>query len=360
MHQPRKLGPEELCMVPKTHGPRKLSPKELGIVESIAGLAKEHSVRKQLRSPQLDHGDEVSNTAHKPTMADTSVASLPIDVFEHKKRKHYAKVNVQHNENDDGSNTQTSPKHNTIKTHTNRQKNTHKRSKIFENRSEFPYGSVVSINGMHMDGSRWDSVHDAPTFLGIVQNPYNHDGWEAENINEDTESYVTFALYGHYKWDPNDMNNHLSGKFEDTYLNIISLPPNDTKPRRNFGDKDPLRHFEKGEGEWVFKNHKNACETCGSPWCKLKKNKKVISEIVSFMKVTGGGMSNKGKRFRCYLSAANEILQYTGEGYRTQLGYCILDFVRSAFPEKNPENYTGFKMYSKNMSPYEGDSSDTS
>ena len=100
-----------------------------------------------------------------------------------------------------------------------------------------------------MDDSKWECVHDDPPFLGIVQDPFNHDGWDAENIDQESESYVTFALYGHYKWDPNDMMDHLSGKFDDSYLNIISLPPNDTKPRRNFGDKDLLRKFEKGDGK---------------------------------------------------------------------------------------------------------------
>ena len=90
----------------------------------------------------------------------------------------------------------------------------------------------------------------------------------------------------------------------------------------------------------------------------MKKQK--IEDIVEFMKVTGGNMTNKTKRWRCYLTAANEILEYTGAGSRQQLGLCVQDYVRSSFPEKNPEDYTGFKRYKKDMRPYEGDSSDTS
>ena len=124
-----------------------------------------------------------------------------------------------------------------------------------------------------MDDSKWESVDDAPTFLGIVQDPFHHDGWDAEDIDEETESYVTFALYGHYEWDPNDMMNHSNGKFEDMYLNIIAYPPTDNKLRRNFGDKDPLRHFEKGDGKWVFKTIKTRVWIADLLGANLKKRK---------------------------------------------------------------------------------------
>ena len=103
------------------------------------------------------------------------------------KKKHYAKVNVTNKGNDGLSNNATMMKRKATQTKINRQLNTNKRSKFFENRREFPYGSVVSINGKYMNDSKWESVHDAPTFLGIVQDPYNHDGWDAEKIDEETE-----------------------------------------------------------------------------------------------------------------------------------------------------------------------------
>ena len=50
-----------------------------------------------------------------------------------------------------------------------------------------------------MHDARWDNRKNAPTFIGIIQDPFHHDGREAESIDETCESMVTFALAGHYE-----------------------------------------------------------------------------------------------------------------------------------------------------------------
>ena len=73
-------------------------------------------------------------------------------------------------------------------------------TKIIQTRREFFYGSVVSIDRRDMDEYRWKDRNEVPTSLGIVQNPDHFDDREAEEIDEQIESYVSFALCGHYPW----------------------------------------------------------------------------------------------------------------------------------------------------------------
>ena len=233
-----------------------------------------------------------------------------------------------------------------------------KRTKILQNRREFPYGSIVSINGRDMDDYTWKDRREAPTFLGIVQNPDHHDGREAASIDLTCESYVTFVTAGHYEWLDTKLSNTLSGVFDDASLNFISFPPTNDKRMRYHGPMDPLRHFEKVDGKWSFRKHKNPCFQCGSPWCKFKKHHKMVIDIVDEKKNNGKPGSNKQKRFQCYVGIANNILRDTDLGFRIRLGWCVTNYVRGAFPEEEEENYTGFK-YGKNMCPYPGDSSDS-
>ena len=75
-----------------------------------------------------------------------------------------------------------------------------------------------------MDECRWVNRNDAPTFVGIAQNPCHHDGREAESIDEFCESMINFALAGHYEWLDTDVLNIMSGVFNDESLNMITLP----------------------------------------------------------------------------------------------------------------------------------------
>ena len=59
-----------------------------------------------------------------------------------------------------------------------------KRTKITENWTKFPFGSVVAINGTDMDEYRWKQRNQAPIFYGVVGNPYHFDCKDAQNINK--------------------------------------------------------------------------------------------------------------------------------------------------------------------------------
>ena len=106
--------------------------------------------------------------------------------------------------------------------------------------------------------------------LGIIQNPAHHDGLEAEELNEETQFFVTFVLSGHYEWNVTAMLYTVSGKFDNDLLYIIFYSPSDTKPIKYRDKTDPLRHFVKGHGKWDLPNHQNPCLGCGSPWCEYK------------------------------------------------------------------------------------------
>ena len=232
------------------------------------------------------------------------------------------------------------------------------RSKIIQNKVEFPYGTVVSINGRNMHDARWSDHNNSPTFIGIVQNPRHHDGREAESIDESCESMVTFALAGHYEWLDTELLNTMTGVFNDEFLNLISLPTNNDKKLKYRGEKDPMRNIDKQNGKYVIRKHKNPCMGCGSPWCKLKKNREAITNIVNNKKADGNRESNKQKRFKCYVEIANEVNEETNQGFRMRLGWCVENYVRSAFPKLPEEEYTGFK-YGKNMCPSPAHSSDS-
>ena len=64
---------------------------------------------------------------------------------------------------------------------------------------EFPYGSIVSINGRDLNEFNFKNHQDAPTFYGIVENPDQWDDREAEETQEG-ESFVRFLLSGEYEF----------------------------------------------------------------------------------------------------------------------------------------------------------------
>ena len=201
-------------------------------------------------------------------------------------------------------------------------------SKIVHNRKQFPYGTAVSMNGYYFDHTKWPKKIEAPTLLGIIQNPTHHDGPAAEELNEQNESYVTFVLSGHCEWNDTAMLNTVSGSFDNEYLYVIAYPPRDTKPIKYRGKTDPLRHFVKGHGQCDLRNHKYPCLGCGSPWCEYKKNKNEIDEIVNNMKNSEEGLTKKEARFKYYVACANVALKRTSRGYRMRLGWCVENIVR--------------------------------
>ena len=149
-----------------------------------------------------------------------------------------------------------------------------KHTKLVQNRQEFPYGSIVSINGHDLDEYHWTNHNEAPIFLWIVQNPGHHDGKEAKSIDETSASCVTFVTSGYHEWLDSDMLNTLSGVFNDATLNFIAFPPANNKEMRYHGAKDLMRRFENSDGKWTLRNHQNPCFEYGSPWCNYEKHKK--------------------------------------------------------------------------------------
>ena len=234
-----------------------------------------------------------------------------------------------------------------------------KRSKITENWMKFPFASVVAINGTDMDEFRWKDRKQAPIFYGVVGNPYHFDCKDAENIDEKRESMVTFVLNGHYEWLDSDLLNVMSYKYANRTLQIVSYPPVNPTKSRYKRDTSPMRDFQNTEGKWTIINHHDACLTCASPWCLYMNNKKTVDNIVEEVKNTNVHEKNNTKRFNCYVACARHILEDDNTGNRIRLGYCILKFVRAAFPENDPNDYTGFK-YGKEIHQYPGNESDTS
>ena len=60
---------------------------------------------------------------------------------------------------------------------------------------EFPYGSIVSINGFDLDNTIFPEKMHAPTIYGSVQNPLHHDDRATEELKEG-QSFVSFVLSG--------------------------------------------------------------------------------------------------------------------------------------------------------------------
>ena len=88
-------------------------------------------------------------------------------------------------------------------------------------------------------------------------------------------------------------------------------------------------------------------------------NEDAVKTIVDAQKSKASGYADMRKRFRRYLSYAHHILKNYNVGYKIRLGYCILKFVRVAFPENDPQAYTGFK-YGRGICQYSENSSDSS
>ena len=62
-------------------------------------------------------------------------------------------------------------------------------------------------------------------FWGVVGSSDHFDNSEVEEIDEQTESLVSFDLCDHYEWKNKDEEHVMRGKFNDTVLNIISSTP---------------------------------------------------------------------------------------------------------------------------------------
>ena len=81
------------------------------------------------------------------------------------------------------------------------------------------------------------------------------------------------------------------------------------------------------------------CEFCHYSPCITK------GEAAAFILETTGtcASDNKQGRFQLYKSFCREIFGVLGKGNRRQLPGCVVDLIQATYPEKNPDNYTGFQ-----------------
>ena len=79
---------------------------------------------------------------------------------------------------------------------------------------EFPIGSIVGINGYHLDYGKFKVKKHAPLFYGLVEDPSLHQS--KEESNED-EVVVKFVVSGEYEWyDRNEPNCLISNYQKNT------------------------------------------------------------------------------------------------------------------------------------------------
>ena len=206
---------------------------------------------------------------------------------------------------------------------------------------EFPYGSIVRINGRDMDDITWKYREDAPQFYGLVENPDHYDDASVEGAVEG-ESYVTFVICGEYEWI--DKNNHhvMRGKYADEVLYLVAYPPQDDKKICYKNAQDPMRYFQKKGNSWTINQLPGPCYDCGCPWCIFSTNRRALCNIVAFVRRRSGPMEDKEKRWRCYRAAANHIFGVLEHRERRRLGWCFVSYVRNTFPEET-NNFAGFR-----------------
>ena len=64
----------------------------------------------------------------------------------------------------------------------------------------------MSINGFDFDYGRFKNRNSAPIIYGCVENPYDHGGLEAKEV-EETHLLVSFGVASGYEWyDKNNPN----------------------------------------------------------------------------------------------------------------------------------------------------------
>ena len=128
---------------------------------------------------------------------------------------------------------------------------------------EFPIGSIVGINGYHLDYGKFKVKKHAPLFYGLVEDPSLHQS--KEELNED-EVVVKFVVTGEYEWYDRNKPNCLISNYLKKYLVLCHPPPVNVNGVDFFAiDDDSVRWFSKGGGGWAVKVFEDPCYGCGSP-----------------------------------------------------------------------------------------------
>ena len=203
---------------------------------------------------------------------------------------------------------------------------------------EYPYGSIVSINGYDLDNSKWPVKKDAPTFFGCVEVPGNFKCEDADNIKDD-ESFISFVVSGEYEWYDKNQPNVLQSTYRHRYLTLCSHPPKNMVDTVPFGEDDFTKWFTKTLDGWRVKVFEAPCYGCGSPWCMLDHDRVSLKRMIAQVQAGTKG-SQKQKRFRCYRDAISKRWGFLGMQQRKRCGWCFENAVRSSIPS---EVFTGFK-----------------
>ena len=203
---------------------------------------------------------------------------------------------------------------------------------------DFPYGSIVSINGYNLDYGRFPRKVDAPLFYGVVEDPSDHD----ERVESD-ELIVRFVVSGEYEWYNKNSPNVLLSNYKKTYLALTRRPPTGTRDKDSLEDAvDDTRLFVEGGRGWEVRAFEDPCYSCGNPWCLYKQHRTELKEMINFFK-NNKRMTMKQKRYRCYRDAVSIKWGALGHASRKRVGWCWETAVRVAFPDK-VGNYTGYKV----------------
>ena len=131
-------------------------------------------------------------------------------------------------------------------------------------KDEFPFGSIVSINGYDLDYGRFTEKRNAPMFFGVVENPVNHDNADTDKLESD-ELIVRFVVSGEYEWYDKNVPNCLVSNYKKSVLVLCHPPPVNVSGAYLFGpDDDSARWFTNSLSGWIVKNFEDPCYGCGS------------------------------------------------------------------------------------------------
>ena len=219
-------------------------------------------------------------------------------------------------------------------------------------KDEFPFGSIVSINGYDLDYGRFTEKRNAPMFFGVVENPVNHDNADTDKLESD-ELIVRFVVSGEYEWYDKNVPNVLMSSYKKNHLSLISYPPMRRKDKDALDEVDVTRWFVKGRSGWEVRVFDNPCYGCGSPWCLYHQYRGELKNMIGTLK-ENHRMTMKQRRYRCYRDAVSLKWGALGHATRKRAGWCWENVVHVAFPEESG-NYTGFKVCNHTDSEGEGD-----
>ena len=183
-------------------------------------------------------------------------------------------------------------------------------------KSEFPAGSIVSVNGRDMDG-RLKVRKNAPMLYGVVEVR-----GEDENVKyiRETNEMISFLVSGKYKWYNKNGHNVLTSSYHTGLLTMYSRPHNFSKDQDPFSDEDPLCWFTKMVGGWKVKCHEEPCCSYGSPKCLYNSNKAGFKNLIKCVGNNGDCVTNSQCCYKCYNISISRMYGTLGYPNRRRIG----------------------------------------